>query len=90
MILRLLIKASLVIVVFMAIGSYLVYLKTGEFWKPSWSNINISMPTFFSQDTPVMESVTVPSETTYKWRQAGQWHYGEKPPEGVEAIKVSE
>jgi len=90
MIWRLLIKASLMIVVFMAIASYLVYLKTGQFWKPSWSNINISTPTFFSQNVPVMESVTVPSETTYKWRQAGQWHYGEKPPNGVDAIRVDE
>lgn len=88
MIFRLLFKATLMIVIFMAIGSYLVYLKTGKFWKPSLSNIDISMPEFLKTKAPVMTPVSGPTETTYKWYKNGQWYYGQVPPKGVDAIRI--
>ena len=90
MIARVLIKAGIMIAIFMAIASYVVYLKTGKFWKPSWSNVNISMPELLGSGAPNMQSITAPEEPTYKWRQGGQWHYGQKPPKGMDAIRVDE
>lgn len=37
---------------------------------------------------PVTIPLAKPSEPTYKWRLNGQWHYGDTPPEGVNAIRL--
>lgn len=89
--LRVSIKAAMILCIVLALGSYLVYLKTGRFWVPSFSASQLSMP--FS-DEPILDTkptgkpVTTPSVPSYKWIENGRWHYGEKPPKGVDAIKL--
>lgn len=76
-----LIKAVVLCVVVFGIGSYLFYLKTGQFWKPDFSSIATpSIPSF--SRAPKMEPLPVPKETLYKWRKNGRWVYGDKPPKG--------
>lgn len=88
---RVSIKAAMILCILLALGSYLSYLKTGKFWVPSFSAPSISMP--FS-NKPVLDKkpsavpVTSPSVPSYKWIENGRWHYGEKPPKGVDAIKL--
>lgn len=85
---RFLIKLCVIVAICFAVGSYLVYLKTGCFWMPSWSNVNISMPAFLGGGDATLEPVTSPTEPTYKWWANGQWNYGQTPPEGVNAIRL--
>lgn len=89
--LRVSIKAAMILCIVFALGSYLVYLKTGRFWVPSFSTPNISMP--FSgkpilDKKPTGTPVTKPNSPSYKWIEGGRWHYGEKPPKGVDAIRL--
>lgn len=73
------------------------YYNTGQFWLPSFlvsgsrsvANAVSEIPITTSTKKPTFNSVSAPSEPSYKWLQDGSWHYGPKPPEGVNAIDIS-
>jgi len=79
-----LIKGLLICGIVLAIGLYLIYLKTGQFWVPNLPTF--SLPSFGT--TPKLKSLPKPTEAIYKWRQNGRWVYGEKPPENGSAKRV--
>ncbi|MBX2849058.1 MAG: hypothetical protein KTR16_12105 [Acidiferrobacterales bacterium] len=77
------IKAVLVVAIVVAVASYLNYLRTGYFWLPSIGSFQIG------SSTPNMQTLPPPKDTIYKWREGGEWVYGDAPPESVEAQKVT-
>ncbi len=81
-----LIKGVLICAVILAIGSYLIYLKTGQFWMPSVNVFNISLPQVEKKQR--FKPIPKPTQPIYKWRQGGQWVYGETPPKNVSAERV--
>jgi hypothetical protein len=87
------VKAVLICALLMALGSYLVYLKTGRFWIPSFAVASLIPST--KHDSPNMSPLPKLNELeksglpVYKWIQDGQWHYGDSPPNGVDAQIVS-
>ena len=97
---RLIIKCVMICVLLMAIASYVVYLRTGSFWVPVARVPSISLPSFssfsrlFSDDSvsvePVGETVSLKNINvpSYKWQQKGIWHYGDTPPQGINAIRI--
>lgn len=88
MVIKTIIKFALIIGICMAVGSYLVYLNTGRFWVPQLPS-NLTMPAFLKREyKPSMEPVSEPTEPTYKWMKNGQWYYGQKPPKGVNAVRL--
>lgn len=76
-------KALLFCAVIVGLASFLNYLRTGYFWVPSI----LSFEPEFSK--PTMQALPQPTETIYKWREHGEWVYGDSPPEGVNAQRVS-
>lgn len=87
-ILAFIIKCVVVIVIILAVASYISYLKTGRFWVPtiSFSSVKSSLQSF--RGAPVMQTLEAPDEDVYKWRVDGEWVYGDSPPEGVDAQRV--
>lgn len=79
---RVLFKALAVGVVIAAVIIYAAYLKTGRFYVPAFS-----MPHWFA-GSPKMEALEAPDEPTWRWRENGQWHYGDKPPVGTAAERI--
>jgi len=89
---KLIIKSILICIIIIAIASYATYLKTGQFWIPSFDLPDLKMPKVIS--SPKMNSLPKLSEMensqkTYKWLDKGKWHYGEAPPKGVDAELIS-
>ena len=67
-----------------AVLAVVIYTATGQTWRPS-----ISWPDFADlKPAPEMSTLEAPDEPTYRWRQNGRWHYGDKPPEGVNAERI--
>ena len=77
-----------------------MYLRTGNFFLPFSSTSNFSFPSlsFFSGlgehdainvelkgETVGLKDLQGPS---YKWLENGNWHYGDAPPENVNAIRI--
>ena len=93
MIIKVVVKAVLICALFMAVGSYLVYLKTGKFWIPSFNfsgvtqSIGLGSPNMST--LPQLSELQETGQPVYKWIQNGRWHYGDTPPEGVKAQIVS-
>ena len=90
-ILAFVIKYLMLVVVILAIASYINYLRTGQFWLPtvSMSSIKSSLPSFDSvPSAPKMNTLEAPNEAVYKWRVNGEWVYGDTPPAGVDAQRV--
>jgi hypothetical protein len=73
------------------------YYNTGRFWLPSFlisgsrsvADVVSEIPITTSTKTPTFNSVSLPTEPSYKWLKNGSWHYGSIPPKGVNAIKIS-
>jgi len=91
--LRIALKALIILFLCFAIGRYLVYLKTGRFWMPSFSSSDIkapelSLPQFGKPSYTDFSTSNTPKSKTYKWRENGQWVYGDTPPEHVNAIRI--
>lgn len=87
--LRLVFKTAIIAFLCFAIGSYLVYLKTGRLFVPKLTKPEISLPSIL--DKPAysdFSSIEAPKVETYKWRENGQWKYGDTPPKNVDAIRV--
>ncbi|MEM7358030.1 MAG: hypothetical protein AAF431_02915 [Pseudomonadota bacterium] len=94
MAIRVLFKALLICGLMLAIASYLGYLRTGQFWIPTFPQTisQLSVPEFDLNTTSATENrkpVEAPTEPTYKWRENGQWHYGDEPPAGAKAISIA-
>ena len=94
MVIRVLFKAVLICGLMLAIASYIGYLRTGQFWLPAipYSLSQLSLPALESNtsSTPANSTpVEAPTEPTYKWRENGQWHYGDEPPAGAKAISIA-
>lgn len=72
----------------MAIASYVSYLRTGQFWMPNFSlaSSKLSLPLFKS--APQMQTLEAPKEAVYKWRENGEWVYGDSPPANVDVERV--
>jgi TRAP-type C4-dicarboxylate transport system permease small subunit len=87
------IKAVLICALFMAIGSYLVYLRTGTFWMPSFDlsglKQSVKMGSPKMSTLPKLNELNESGRPVYKWIQNGRWHYGDTPPEGVKAQIIS-
>lgn len=94
MVVKLLFKSLLIVCLVIAIASYATYLKTGQFWVPSFSTSNIKIPSVISSPKmntlPKLSELESSNQKTYKWLANGQWHYGEAPPEGVKAVLISD
>jgi hypothetical protein len=96
--LKIAIKVLIILFVCVAIGSYLVYLKTGRLFIPWISTLNspasfsapeLSLPKLSSEPSyRDFSSNNTPQSQTYKWRENGQWVYGDKPPKGVDATRI--
>ena len=93
MIFKVVIKAVLICALFMAVGSYLVYLKTGNFWIPSFDLSSVSRSISIGSPKmsilPKLEELQKTGKPVYKWVQNGRWHYGDTPPKGVKSQIVS-
>ena len=94
MAIRVLFKTVLICALLLAIASYLGYLRTGQFWLPtiphSVSQLSLPMPESNTSSTPANGNpVEPPTEPTYKWRENGQWHYGDEPPAGAKSISIA-
>lgn len=76
-------KAILFCAVLIGLASGLNYLRTGYFWIPTIDSVKSGL------NKPSMQTLPVPKEAIYKWREQGEWVYGDSPPEGVNAQRVS-
>ena len=77
------VKALAFCAVLVGLASGLNYLRTGYFWIPTLDSLQSGF------NKPKMQSLIAPKETIYKWREHDEWVYGDTPPEGVEAERVS-
>jgi hypothetical protein len=86
----------MVCIIIFAATSYLTYLRTGVYWLPTLSNLNLPVMPSFDSLLP-SPSTSQGSEAdfkesknpTYKWLSNGRWHYGDTPPQGVKAELIS-
>ena len=100
MVFKLVVKSLVICALFVVISSYLVYLQTGKFWLPVLRVPNISVPSFASLQGLVSASLSEAdkfsadvnldnvSAPTYMWLHNGSWHYGDVPPEGMNATRI--
>ena len=90
---KLIIKSILICIIMIAIASYATYLKTGQFWVPSFNLPDLKMPKVNSSpkmnSLPKLADMENANQKTYKWLDKGKWHYGEAPPKGVDAELIS-
>jgi hypothetical protein len=95
---RILIKGVLLVTALAAVYSAYIYVQTGRFWVPdpvlrgsrAVADKVADIPITTSTQSSTFETVGVPSAPTYKWKVGETWHYGSKPPQGVEAIMISQ
>ena len=67
-----------------AVLAVVIYTATGRTWQPK-----IELPSFGSSTAASkMKTLEAPTEPTWRWRQNGRWHYGDKPPAGVKAERI--
>jgi len=67
-----------------AVLAVVIYTATGKTWQPT-----IFWPSFsFLSSSPDMSTLEAPNQPTWRWRQNGRWHYGDKPPSGVTAERI--
>ena len=67
-----------------AVLAVVIYTATGQTWKPSiaWPDFDAVLP------SPTMSTLEAPDQPTWRWRENGRWHYGDTPPEGVQAERI--
>lgn len=81
---RTVLKCLAVCVLVFAFIVYAGYLRTGHFWFPA-----VKAPVLSGLwKQPEMNSLEAPTSPTWRWRQNGVWHYGDSPPEGVDAQRL--
>lgn len=99
MIIKLVFKAVVVGVLFLAGWSYVNYLKTGRFAMPiTLTKPDLQMPKLPSPSVPKWvadqtlfnKDPVVKIETAYKWQdESGKWHYATEPPQqGIKFEKI--
>lgn len=81
---RVVLKCLAVCGLIYACVAYAAYLRTGQFWIPT---VRVPAVTGF-WNQPEMNSLEAPTTPTWRWRQNGIWHYGDSPPNGVDAQRV--
>jgi hypothetical protein len=99
---KLIVRSLMMLFIVVGIGSYMIYLKTGQ---SPWSLAMFKLPNMPKVELPFSDEVVnlgpLGEEASkggvvlgegktrvYKWQdEFGQWHYGEKSPEDVQTVE---